>query len=150
MHIQLNIYKFYWYFQQSQCLLIYQTLFLVVFDYLYDVYLFEIPHVCKLNWTKWQSEVLSFRGHYAREPRETAPRAHALRRHWIHTSHTSLQCQCSRFTDHAGCVNACAFWINKYYLCTRYKIVPKLDNVVCIQCRLSAWARGAVSRGSRA
>jgi hypothetical protein len=32
----------------------------VVFDYLYDVYLFEIPHVCKLNWTKWPSEVLSF------------------------------------------------------------------------------------------
>jgi hypothetical protein len=42
-------------------LLIYQTLFLVVFEYCYDVYLFEIKHVCKLNWPKRPSEVLSFR-----------------------------------------------------------------------------------------
>jgi hypothetical protein len=32
----------------------------MVFDYFYDVYLFEIQHVCKLNWTKRPSEVLSF------------------------------------------------------------------------------------------
>jgi hypothetical protein len=31
----------------SLLLLIYQTLFLVVFEYFYDVYLFEIKHVCK-------------------------------------------------------------------------------------------------------
>jgi hypothetical protein len=41
-------------------LLIYQTLFFVVFEYFYDVYLFEIKHVCKLNWTKRLFEVLSF------------------------------------------------------------------------------------------
>jgi hypothetical protein len=29
-------------------------------DYFYDVYLFEIQQVCKLNWTKRPSEVLSF------------------------------------------------------------------------------------------
>ena len=41
---------------------IYQTLFLVVFEYFYDVYLFEIRHVCKLNWPKRKlpREVLSF------------------------------------------------------------------------------------------
>jgi hypothetical protein len=33
---------------------------LVVFEYFYDVYLFEIKHVCKLNWPKRPSEVLSF------------------------------------------------------------------------------------------
>jgi hypothetical protein len=32
---------------------------ILVFDYLYDVFLFEIQHVCKLKWTKWPSEVLS-------------------------------------------------------------------------------------------
>jgi hypothetical protein len=41
-------------------LLIYQPLFLVVFQYFYDAYLFEIKHVCKLNWSKRPSEVLSF------------------------------------------------------------------------------------------
>jgi hypothetical protein len=40
-------------------LLIYQTLFLVAFEYFYDVYLFEIKHVCKLNWPKRPSEILS-------------------------------------------------------------------------------------------
>ena len=33
--------------QSLTSLLIYQTLFLVVFENLYDVYLFEIKHVCK-------------------------------------------------------------------------------------------------------
>jgi hypothetical protein len=55
----------YWSFgvkQQSlTSLLIYQTLFLVVFEYFYDVYLFEIKHVCNLNWPKWPSEVLSYK-----------------------------------------------------------------------------------------
>jgi hypothetical protein len=46
--------------QSLTSLLIYQTLFLVVFEYFYDVYLFEIKHVCKLNWPKRLSEVLSF------------------------------------------------------------------------------------------
>jgi hypothetical protein len=31
----------------------------VVFEYFYDVYLFEIKHVCKLNWPKRPSELLS-------------------------------------------------------------------------------------------
>jgi hypothetical protein len=44
----------------SLLFLIYQTLFLVVFEYVYDAYLFENKHVCKLNWPKWPSEVLSF------------------------------------------------------------------------------------------
>jgi hypothetical protein len=30
--------------------LIYQTLSIVVFEYVDDVYVFEIKHVCKLNW----------------------------------------------------------------------------------------------------
>jgi hypothetical protein len=38
----------------------YLPLFLVVFEYFYDIYLFEIKHVSKLNWTKRPSEVLSF------------------------------------------------------------------------------------------
>jgi hypothetical protein len=46
--------------QSLTSLLIYQTLFLVVFEYFYDVYLYEIKHVCKLNWKKRPSEVLSF------------------------------------------------------------------------------------------
>jgi hypothetical protein len=33
---------------------------IVVFEYFYDIYLFEIKHVSKLNWTKRPSEVLSF------------------------------------------------------------------------------------------
>jgi hypothetical protein len=45
--------------QSLTSLLIYQTLFLVVFEYFYDIYLFEIKHVCKLNWTTRSSEVLS-------------------------------------------------------------------------------------------
>jgi hypothetical protein len=44
----------------SLLFLIYQTLFLVVFEYVYDVYLFENKHVCKLNRPKWRREVLSF------------------------------------------------------------------------------------------
>jgi hypothetical protein len=32
----------------------------MVFEYLYDVSLFENKHVCKLNWPKRPSEVLSF------------------------------------------------------------------------------------------
>jgi hypothetical protein len=44
----------------SLLFLIYQTLFLVVFEYFYDVYLFEIKHACQLNWPKRPSEVLSF------------------------------------------------------------------------------------------
>jgi hypothetical protein len=35
----------------------------VVFEYFYDVYLFEMKHVCKLNWTKRPGEVLSFSVH---------------------------------------------------------------------------------------
>jgi hypothetical protein len=46
--------------QSLTSLLIYQTLFLVVFEYVYDIYLFKIKYVCKLNWPKWSSEVLSF------------------------------------------------------------------------------------------
>jgi hypothetical protein len=46
--------------QSLTSLLIYQTLFLVVFEYFYDVYLFENKHVCKLNWPKGPSEILSF------------------------------------------------------------------------------------------
>jgi hypothetical protein len=34
----------------------------VVFEYFYDVYLFEIKHICKLNWPKRPIEVLSFSG----------------------------------------------------------------------------------------
>jgi hypothetical protein len=48
-------------FQKNQYLNRYiLTLFLVVFEYVYDAYLFEMKHVCKLNWTKRPSEVLSF------------------------------------------------------------------------------------------
>jgi hypothetical protein len=32
----------------------------VVFEYFYDIYLFKIKHVCKLNWPKRSSEALSF------------------------------------------------------------------------------------------
>ena len=46
--------------QSLTSLLIYQAIFLVVFDYFYDAYLFEIKHVCKFNWPKRQSKVLSF------------------------------------------------------------------------------------------
>jgi hypothetical protein len=46
--------------QPLTLLLIYQTLFLVVFEYFYAVYLFEIKHVCKFNCKKRPSEVLSF------------------------------------------------------------------------------------------
>ena len=46
--------------QSLTSLLIYQTLFLVVFEYFHEAYLFEIKHACKLNWKKRPSEVLSF------------------------------------------------------------------------------------------
>jgi hypothetical protein len=46
--------------QSLTSLLIYQTLFILVFEYVDDIYLFEIKHVCKLNWPKPLSEVLSF------------------------------------------------------------------------------------------
>jgi hypothetical protein len=46
--------------QSLNSLLIYQTLFVVVFEYFYDIYLFKIKHVCKLNWPKRSSEALSF------------------------------------------------------------------------------------------
>jgi hypothetical protein len=48
--------------QQSltSLLLIYQTLFLVVFEYFDDAYLFENKNAWKLNWPKRPSEVLSF------------------------------------------------------------------------------------------
>ena len=45
--------------QSLTSLLCYQTLFLTVFEYFYEVYLFEI----KLNWLKRPSEVLSFSVH---------------------------------------------------------------------------------------
>ena len=32
----------------------------MVFEYFYDIYVFEVKHVCKLNWPKRPSEVLSF------------------------------------------------------------------------------------------
>jgi hypothetical protein len=49
----------------------------VVFEYFYDVYLFEIMHVCKLNWPKRPSEVhvLSFS---VRDGNEYTPLLHAF------------------------------------------------------------------------
>jgi hypothetical protein len=72
MHVVTSIKRFLEISSSSHCsfgvkqqsltsLFIYQTLFLVVFEYFDDVYLFEIKHVCKLNWPKRPSELLSFR-----------------------------------------------------------------------------------------
>ena len=48
------------------------------------------------------------------------------RPHWTQCDDNNLD---SGFGHGEVSVDACAFCINMYYICTRYKIIPKLNNV---------------------
>ena len=117
IHVQLKIYILYWYFQESQCLNLRKT--------------YSTQH------TQISMEPL------CSQPTGNCPACPCVK--------TSLDTQLSYITsmlmlkiykprwtqcdntlhDPLGGVNVdpCAFCINKYCVCTRYKIVPTLDSV---------------------
>ena len=118
MYIKLNISILYWYFQQSQCLNLRNT--------------YNTQHA-QINM-----------GPLCPQSPGKCPACPcvqtALNTHLSYISPMSMlkicrprwtQCDDNTLHDPLGLVNVdpSAFCINMYYICTRYKIVPKLDNV---------------------
>ena len=118
MYTKLNIYILYWYFQQSQCLNLRKT-------YSTQHTQISIGPYARAPWAKFCPACpcvkTALNTHLSYIPPMLMLKIYRPR--WT-------QCDDNTLRSHGEVsVDACAFCINVYYICTRYKVVPKLEKV---------------------